>query len=142
MSVKKAISLSFLLLANVIILVHPVVFHHHDHEHQTSADVCVVNQEHHCGECTENHCPDAENTGRCCVVKNCLLNSPFTQANTYKLTKPVFNNFDFIINNIPVCQTIQITDLTGLSFRQIPDIFLFYTDFVAQSIGLRAPPAC
>jgi len=48
MSVKKTISLSFLLLANVIMLAHSVVFHHH-HD-QTSAAVCALSQEHHCDE--------------------------------------------------------------------------------------------
>ena len=140
MTAKKIVSLSFLLLANVVILVHSVVFHHHDH--LTPVVLCVISQEHHCDGTTEHHCHDTENTNKCCIIENCSLNAPFTKANSCKLIKPVFNNFDFIINNIPANQITQIADLKGLPFRQKPYLPLFYSEFISQSMGLRAPPDC
>jgi len=142
MSIKKAISLSFLLLANVVMLAHLVVFHHHDN--QITATSCAAYQEHYCSENTEqHHCHDTKNTGKCCVNENCPLSTPFTKADDFKQIKPVFNNFDFIIINIfPTYQITQITDLVGLPFRQKPYLPLFYSEFISQSMGLRAPPAC
>ena len=132
MSIKKAISLSFLLFANVVILAHSVIFHHHD-----SQIPCNENTEqHHC-------CDDTGHTGKCCDSKNCLLDTPFTRNNDSNQLLPVFNNFDFVIINIvPANQIIQITDLTGLPLRQRPYPLLFYSGFISQSMGLRAPPVC
>ena len=141
MNIKKVISLSFLLLANISMLAHAVAFHHHDR--QLPAVICTENQKHHCDENTEPHnCPDTEHSGKCCTIENCLLSSPFTKADGFELTKSIANNFDIIINNIPVYQTVQIINLVGLPFRQNPYVPLFYSEFIAQSIGLRAPPAC
>ena len=143
LSVKKVISLSFLLFANAIILVHSVVFHHHDS--QQFAVICAENQKHDCNEHTKQkkHC-DHENHSKnsCCVIENCLLSNLFTKTDRFKLTKPIVSNFDIIINNIPVYKTVQITDLAGLPFRQNPFVPLFYSEFISQSIGLRAPPVC
>ena len=141
MSVKKTISVSFLLFVNIIMLTHSAVCHHDD---QTIVAVCSANQEHDCAQHSEhsNNCHDTEDSHTCCVIKNCLLSDFFTQTNTVRFSKPIFNTIDIIINDIPAYQTIQITDLAGLPFQQKPYIPLFYTDFVAQSIGLRAPPAC
>jgi hypothetical protein len=108
------------------------VFHHHDS--QISVVLCAENQEH--------HCHDTENTNNCCAIENCFLNNLFTKADDFKIIKPILNNFDIITNDFPVYLISQITDLNGLPFRQKPYIFLFYTDFVSQSAGLRAPPVC
>ena len=125
----------------MFILAHAVVFHHHDN--QMSVVLCAENQKHHCDENTEPHnCPDTEHAQKCCTIENCLLSNPFTKADGFELTKSIVNNFDFIINNSAVYQAVQITNLAGLPFRQNPYLPLFYVDFVAQSIGLRAPPAC
>ena len=141
MNIKKAISLLFLLFANAAILVHIVEFHHHDS--QLSAVMCAENKKHHCAENTEQHkCPDSENAHKCCIIENCLLSNSITKTDDFKLTEPIVNNSYIIINNIPACQTLQITDWAGLSFQQNPYVLLFYSEFVSLSIGLRAPPVC
>jgi len=141
MDIKRTISVSFLLFANMVILAHSVVFHHHDC--QLFAVICAEN--HNCNENAKqkNHC-DHENHAKnsCCVFENCLLSKPFTKADDFKLTKPIINNFDIFFIYTPANQTIIITDLTGLPFRQRPYLLLFYSDFISQPIGLRAPPAC
>jgi len=130
--VKKVISLSFLLLANVVMLAHSVIFHHHDD--LIPVVVCNVNH--------ENHCSDAENPSKCCIVQNCLLCAPYTKADDFKQIKPVLDNFEFIADIFSANQITQITDLAALPFRQKPYLLPFYSEFVAQSIGLRASPVC
>ena len=140
MRIKKVISLSFLLLANVIMLAHPVVFHHH-HD-QMPVTECAANQEHHCDKNTEQHCHhENKSTHKCCIIENCHLDTtPFTKANSPKQIKPTFNNFVFIANTFPIYQIIQAADLEGLSFREKPYLPLFCSEFISQSMGLRAPP--
>ena len=159
MKVKKAISLSFLLFANVAILVHIVLFHHHNSP--LSASYCIANQTHHCTENTKHHCaedadrykkypdnesthnyPDNKSANNCCTIENCLLSAFFTKIDGFKLTKPVVNNHDIFFYDIPTFQTLHINDLAGLLFRQKPYLLLFYSAFVSQSPGLRAPPVC
>ncbi len=142
MGIKKVISLLFLLLANVVILAHSVVFHHHDNP--IPVTLCVADQEHHCDENAEqNHCcHDTESAGNCCDSKSCLLNTPFTTNDNIRALSAV-NNFDFVIIHLfSVNQIVQITDLTGLPFRQKPYSLPFYSEFISQSKGLRAPPVC
>jgi len=164
MNIKKTISLSFLLFANISILVHIVLFHHHDS--QLSAAICAENIEHRCAanncpdndkasNCPDNksatNCPDTDNANdcpdnkrahKCCTIENCILKDFITKADGFKLSKPFFDKIDFIVNINPACHTLQITDLTGLPFRQKPDLPFFYDEFISQSLGLRAPPAC
>ena len=122
-------------------LVHSVVFHHHDNP--ISVVFCAENQKHHCPDHTEQHnCPDTENTHKCCTFQNCLLGAPYTKTDDFKPIKPGFDNFEFIVIISSSNRITPITDLTGLPFRQKPYLPLFYSEFVSQSIGLRAPPAC
>ena len=148
MNFKKAISISFLLFANIAILVHVVLFHHH--ESQLSAAICAENLTHQCSESTHkypandnaNNYPVNERAHKCCTIDNCILNDVISKAGGYKLSEPVFNNINVIVNNNPACHSFLITYLTGLPFRQKPYQPFFYDDFISQSLGLRAPPAC
>ena len=89
MSLKKTVSISFLLFVNMVVLAHSVIFHHH--ESQQPAVFCNENQEHYCDEDTGRHeCPGTENAHKCCTIENCFLDNPFTKADVLKLTKPVF----------------------------------------------------
>ena len=137
MSIKKVISLSFLLLANIAILAHNVVCHHHNG--QQSAISCTENQTHHCDENAEYNCPCTDDTHKCCVIENCLLSNSITKAGDFKLTKTVGNSFYIVANNTSACQTLQVTDLL---FRQKPYLSTFHSTFLSQSLGLRAPPFC
>ena len=141
MTTKKVLAFSFLLIANISILAHTVLFHHH--ENPVSVDVCAESYKHCCSDNNkekQNH--SAEHTNKCCVFDNCILNNPFTITDNYKQIKPEFNSF-FTVKNIGAFDGItQITKLDGLPFRQKPYLLLFYTEFISQSMGLRAPPVC
>ena len=148
MRFKKTISLSFLLFANIILLVHTVLFHHHDS--QISAAFCAESQKYQCVanahkcHCTESGhtCPGAGSAHKCCTIDNCLLNDFITKVNGFKLSEPFFNKIDIIIHNTATCPTLRIADLTGLPFLQKPYLPHIYDAFISQSSGLRAPPAC
>ena len=140
MSIKKAISLSFLLFANMVILAHSVVFH--CHSDQLLSVVCSASQGHYCdGTAHEHHSHEA--TNKCCTIENCQLDNLFyTEADGLKQIKPVFDTIDFCIIIFSAEQTFSTNDLTGLSFRQKPYIPLLYSEYFSQSFGLRAPPIC
>jgi len=113
------------------------------YNNQTPVAVCSENQKRNCCKHTEEqNNPNTTHEKKGCDIKKCLLRNLFSQENSIKLPKPILNDFDFIISDILACRIIPITDFAGLPFRQKPYIPLFYADFVSQSIGLRAPPAC
>ena len=143
MNIKKTISLFILLLANVIMLAQPVVRYIQHHNNQELTVECSTNPNSNCCKHTEQqNSPNTTPEKKCCDTGKCLLRNLFLEEISIKLPKPIFNDFDFIISDILACRIIPITDFTGLPFRYKPYIPLFYADFVSQSIGLRAPPAC
>jgi hypothetical protein len=166
MCLKKVISLLIILLANMVLLAHPVVrYIQYSSYSQTSVTICPAIQTHnyckkglltthntkaasckHTHNCSKNtiqhNCPDNKTERKCCDKDKCLMHNLFSHDNSIKLPKPVSNDFDFNISNISDCQITQITDLTGIPFRQKPYIPHVYADYSSQSIGLRAPPVC
>ena len=142
MRLKKAISLFFLLLANVIILVHIAI----PHIHHSNTVVCFGVT--HCEEHDEAHShshdtgchthDDGEGLEECPLKEQYVRFENITSLADYGLHNvqyPVL--FLFAINLV-----VEITDLEGLPFRQNPYVPLFYSEFISQSIGLRAPPVC
>ena len=142
MSIKKTISLFILLLANVVMLAHPAVCYL-QHNYQTTVVVCAENQKRCCCKHTEQQ--NSSNTThekKCCDSEKCLLRNIFSQESSIRLPDPNCNDFDIITSDILACRVISVTVLTDFPYRQKPYTPLFYADFVSQSIGLRAPPAC
>ena len=143
MSIKKAISLSFILLANTIILAHAIVAHHHDgmfkmavaihHEHEHD---CDSDDAQPVDSCNDPFCHGD--------ISNCVLSSFCMSVGD---DKPVIPIHDFDFNLLPClltaftgCAIPPIIEDIGLPFRQKP---CFYnTDYISQSFGLRAPPVC
>jgi hypothetical protein len=140
---KKAISLSFLLLANIILLAHAAVPHHH-HE---NAGVCFVNT--HCEDNEETHHHDSQTNehernnfpDRCCfdIAYTHAGNSTKPACRLYKKCDCEQLLFSLISNNL---NAQSLIDNVGLPFRQNPFVLLFYSEFISYSGGLRAPPAC
>ena len=140
MSLKRAISFSFLLLANILVLAHVFISHHHHHD---EIEACVVphcEDAHHCHEHQQhehenNHFPD-----KCCIDIYPPAN------NNIKHTCRSHKNCDcgqvfFALIATPL-YTHDFVDDTIIHFRQNPFVPLFYSEFISQSLGLRAPPAC
>jgi hypothetical protein len=138
MSIKKIISLSILLLANVVILAKPVVCYYQD-----TLTECVANQAKDCcKQAKQDNCSNTKSTQKSCDTQKCVLKNLFLQESNNKLPKPVFNSFNIITDCISDYQIIQISNLTLLPFQQKPYVPLIYSNFISQSFGLRAPPAC
>ena len=117
---KKRIALFFLLLANTILLAHAVIPHHH------LEDIQPV------GQC--NH----EN------MKDCPLTTLYIKFDN---DKPILQTHNFNLSFSPCVLTpfsdisiFPIPDTIGLPFRQKPYLLSYYTDYISQSLGRRAPP--
>jgi hypothetical protein len=128
-SIKKATALSFLLLANTILLIHSAVPHHH-HE---DIVVCFFNS--HTCEHEEDSCPE-----KCCIIDNDYTpaeNKVKTSCHTHNKCNCGQMLFALISNSL---NTPDFIDNIAIHFRQSSYIPLFYSEFISQSVGLRAPP--
>ncbi|MDR2927747.1 MAG: hypothetical protein LBV41_06060 [Cytophagaceae bacterium] len=131
MSIKKVISLTFLVLASMVMLVHLFIPHHH--HSQNSVAVCT---NHHEDTDADNHCQDA--------VDDCFMQQAYVK--NMEDNRLTFQTPDFALTlcylSLFAENLILPIDDDCLPFKQKPFSPLFYTDYVSQSIGLRAPPAC
>lgn len=146
---KKAVALSVLLLANIILLAHAVIPHHHHnqilvivcgnhHEH----DGVTEEHRHHAATHPVSQCTDPD--GHCHgAVEDCSLTKIIVRIGN---DRQAIQHIDFELSPcmpaFPVHPITTITSLESLPFRQKPHLPLFYTDYISQSLGLRAPPAC
>ena len=148
-SVKKAIALSFLLLANVIILAHTVISHHH---HDAIFVTCTT--AYHENDCNlpNHHHDDDQPAGQCdkpyChgSFEGCALETIYVNSCKCKQT---FQLHDCRFELLPCVSTLFsdnsapiLDDDIGLPFRQNPYLQSYNTEYISQSLGLRAPPAC
>ena len=140
---KRAISLSFLLLANMIMLAHVLISHHH-HE---KTGVCFINF--HGKDCKEAHQHDSQTRGnesnpvsnRCCF-DNIYPPEKNDLKNTCRLHKKCDCGQVLYILISNTLDTRTFVDDTVIHFRQNPFVPLFYADYISQSLGLIAPPVC
>jgi len=139
---KKAIALSFLLLANTVLLVHVAIPHHH-HHHQAAVCLSTI----HCADNGETHrhtsnsCCQQHNDGS--EIEECPLKEVYVRIENNK------SSVDLNLENEIQYPTLflfsvnpmdGITGLKGLPFRQNPYLIPCYIDYISQSLGLRAPP--
>ena len=146
---KKAIAISFLMLANIILLAHTIVPHHH-HENEV---ICFFVS--HCNECKvgQNYaqynipnllCENERNPSeKCCIIDNVYVP---THSHTIKSTFCYIHSkcnygqiFEMLISNSFNIQ--DSVDNTLITFQQKPYTVSYHTDFISQSLGLRAPPS-
>ena len=143
-SIKKAIALSFLFLANAIILSHAIFAHHH---HDIPVTVVATYYGHDC-----NHHNDDANPFKCkdpyCHenIEYCVLSMIYA---SFDYDKQRFQSYNFNFDLLPCVLTLfsdysipSITDDVNLSFRQKPYLISYHTEYISQSLGLRAPPVC
>jgi len=134
---KRAISLSFLLLVNMIILAHAVIPHHH---HAGEIHVVTAHHEHDGNLPDRHHSDDTHRFWLLTMVKVRLGNDK--QINQS-------NDFDFAIDLLPCFlplfsddTILPIKDDVGLLFAYHPYLQSCHIEFISQSLGLRAPPVC
>ena len=137
--IKKAVCFTALWLANILLLVHIVLPHHHHGEREICFfDSCCKDSEkaHH------HEQNDIPSSGKCCTIDNIY----YSTINDTKIACCDHENCScgqWLYAVIPnILNTCGFIENTTFHFRQNPHALLFYSDFVAQSNGLRAPPAC
>lgn len=139
---KKFTSIFFILLANIVLLVHSVVPHHHH-----KAEVCIDNShceseaDNHNYSCEENnHEHDSSNNNEYCILKQLVV----TKSNFSKRTSlysennvnpPQFNFFQDIL------LSAEKESLVPLGIKTQPPQFITYYSFLVNtSLSLRGPP--
>lgn len=146
---RKVVALTFLLLANIIILAHAVVPHHHHnqvpvalnvahHEHDSDA---IYDHHHHDDTAPAEHNGNSHGHGG---IEECLLEKAFIRIGN---DNQAFQSLDFdllpcIISLFSGYSTPKIADDVGLPFRQKPYLLSYHTEYISVSLGLRAPPIC
>jgi len=143
---KKAIAILFILIANIVLLVHAVV-PHHDHENML---ICLFDS--HCRDCdsacnetdcdTPAHHQDKACTNRCCIVDNMIDPSDSKEKTIFQIhTKCDCRQIIYLL----LANAIYLQDFTNdtLSlFLFAPYIVASDTEYIVRSLGLRAPPCC
>ena len=151
LSIRKAIALSFLFLANTMILVHAVIPHHH-HDGLTFM-LTGVHQRHDCNSHNDHHnCNDAQSGKNCNYplcdgnIEDCALATIYVRFGN---DRPSSQLHDFDFELLPCIFILffedfehPIADDVGLPFRQNPLVPSQYPEYISQSLGLRAPPVC
>ena len=142
----KVIQLSFLLLANIILLAHAIVPHHHHEdeglcffETRCPMDEEACSGENHDTQTAHHEHNQFPSSDQCCLIDNAYapaINEIKTSCSQHEKCDC---RYTLISNILYTCDTC---DEPIIHFRQNPSVPHFYSEFIAQSIGLRAPPAC
>jgi hypothetical protein len=133
---KRILSITLLLLANLILVAHEIVPHHHHDDH-----ICIEN---HACEASSNH--ESNNTkhtdnDQCCLLKDInvitVRHFDLREEMSLSLLKHLDYNSSYIL----------VETLSGINKYLIPyvchkDIFrqFLFSEYVNHAIGLRAPP--
>jgi hypothetical protein len=136
---SKVVSISLLVIANLVILAHDVIPHHHHDDY-----VCF---EH--GSCAAHHANDSEHgklpgseDEACCILDNLLIipaNSRYDKIiSSSSIILPDSGNHGFAL--LANAQFDFTKLLLPLLFRQHSQKLNFYHAFTSLSAGLRAPP--
>ncbi|MDR1553033.1 MAG: hypothetical protein LBS69_06180 [Prevotellaceae bacterium] len=134
---KRAIALTFLLLANIIMLAHIFVPHCDYNKISATAPLSVIQSENdsHCCSCEDfHHSHDTD--------MECLLSQIYARLENNDKTTTLA---DFILLSYPfvsVNDSVPTINAESLSFHYKPYLLSYYCAFIFPTIGLRAPPAC
>ncbi len=159
---KRRISMLMILLANMLILAHAVVPHHHhnkvfvaivnilDHDAQDIFNHEHGHDHHHDGDNDHHNAPAHHHDGD---SEDCLMSEAEAAAALKIHTDdgggwsiaPLQDNDDgsfILIAAIGLYELSFTPEYSEDNVRRRPYVVRGHTDFVARSIGLRAPPAC
>ena len=150
---KRALSIWFIMLANVLILAHAVIPHHH-HNKVLVAIVNVLDEVpldnhshghgHHHGEATHQH---AE--GEDCLVSEAVAAATLrfqTDQSTHQVnpTQPLPDSGHYLLLCAIVCYFDPSLNLFNVNKvrKKWPYLPHGHAQYVARASGLRAPPVC
>ncbi|MDR0333423.1 MAG: hypothetical protein LBI15_08135 [Dysgonamonadaceae bacterium] len=139
MNVKRAISLSFLLLANIVMLAHAVVPHHY-HE---NTGVCILL---HCRDSNEahrhenHHSQNHEHKGNTLSDECDIDIHAFAKSENNDCCSYINCDCEQILYTL-ILDRVSISSFdTKIPFQHKPYLISYHTKYVSQSLGLRAPP--
>lgn len=142
---KKALALSFLLLAGIALLAHSAIPHHY-HEGIPVAVTDVCNSACSAGgeaatcTCHHHHHDSGSATG-----EDCLLEKMSVRTAGNDRLPDASDGSVFLLLCMPRLLSGSVDlpeDLASASFAYKPCVQTCHTTFIARSLGLRAPPAC
>ena len=139
---KRRIAIFFVLLANIIILAHAAIPHHHypflitetsqsivpEHKHDHNHTAHGLNHQHH---------DDKDDYDHCLLNKVVTILKDNAKSLDYSATYwgHSFDGFNAILTNVEFhCKNITVTILQSHLFSSS------YTSYAASVLGLRAPP--
>lgn len=150
----KITGIVFLVVANLVLLVHAIVpHHHHNHSacfvkvisHQSDFSCNHSNKQGHNSEetnaCNSND-KDGEHEKGGCLLKDILAITPVSHKHEYTCALCVNDNLDSyqILQVLNSDETEGHVKLYGLPFRQNQLIPTYQINYVSHCLGLRAPP--
>lgn len=137
--IRKIIAYSFLILANLILLAHAVIPHHHHEQH-----VCIAQEHRNDQSATCAHEPNEQNHQHDGSEKNsCALSQAvFIPSSQERFLKNCDNCTDTHNHNFYILSFLQNEELYPISetVTSVPDFLLILPSFVTATPGLRAPP--
>lgn len=139
--IKKIAVYGFILIANIIILAHAVIPHHHHDsvicfEHKHCHDEALTLKHNSAG---HDHQHDGNNKSNCCILKQSVV----VVTSQGKLLKNYNNCSDNHIDDNSILTDNEYVDqqtITKFVFY-LPENPSYLTSFVTSTLGLRAPPA-
>jgi len=146
---KKAIGFLFLLLANLALLAHTVIPHHHPDAHHISICSLLAADDAHNSHCS-HHDINGQEHGANGLGDGCLLNGLYIRVTSGHNSTPSDEDQasnDHTVTGYPfiyfvVNPATVLRDDGGRPFRHRPFLLSSYPQYVTCSVGLRAPPVC
>lgn len=141
--IKRAAAIFFILLANIILLAHAVIPHQHNngipsfvifhHAHHDDSHNHTTGQHH------EDQDKDDDDDSLGCILKRAFLTPSDSFKYVYKGVEHSgeSTNLHAILFN---SERLSIAVHLVFTLNPPPDIKSYYSDFVNQGYGLRAPP--
>lgn len=140
---KKVIALSILLLANIVLLAHAFVPHHHHENIPFCIGLhCIDSNLAHdsSSDCDPNNHKGNDSSG------DCLIDNVYTRiTNDRQVVDSSDNDYiqlpHFLLLFCSDC-CIRISNTEGRQIELKPYLYSYHTLFLTRSLGLRAPPVC
>jgi hypothetical protein len=135
---KKIITFIILLFANIVLLAHSFLPHHHHSDGSVYVVTHCCSTEHNHEGCTneKGHNHDSCDGGVCEITEDYTLReqSVGSPDNSYKIT--LFSQLFY------ACKTFELIVYDEIQFSEKPCVNLYHSAYYTQSTGLRAPPVC
>ena len=139
---RKTMTLVFLVFANIILLAHAVIPHHHHQQlvciEKTHCDGEKESHEHSLPE--RNHQHDGNDNPFSCILKQAIA-LPINPGKELSDCISSLSNFslNYFITSVLTEDRFLINDNQASDL--IPFLFAEYTYYISSNLGLRAPPA-